>query len=201
MTDVIVVEEGEHSSFGPSSAERVINCPGSVNASVYVTDSATTYSALGTCKHHIAYLARLERCSPFKWLGRRIRSGEFEYTIDEEFCDEVEECVEYSEEAPGVPLLETRVAYSKYVPGGFGTLDDARIAETLCTITDYKFGKGHQVWAENNSQLKLYALGVIGKVNPYVWLTGRAAIETPLDIARADPKAAMRIPMQEEFPE
>jgi hypothetical protein len=48
---------------------------------------------------------------------------------------------------------------------------------------------------------KLYALGIIGKINPYVWLTGRATVETPLDIARADPAAAQRIPMQEEFPE
>jgi hypothetical protein len=48
---------------------------------------------------------------------------------------------------------------------------------------------------------KLYALGIIGKVNPYVWLTGRAAVESPLDVARGDSGAAQPSGIQEEFPE
>ncbi|MCC8963736.1 AAA family ATPase [Bradyrhizobium sp. Pear76] len=48
---------------------------------------------------------------------------------------------------------------------------------------------------------RLYALGIIGKVNPYVWLTGRATVETPLDMARGDFGSADTVPSQEEFPE
>jgi hypothetical protein len=48
---------------------------------------------------------------------------------------------------------------------------------------------------------RLYALGVIGKVNPYVWLTGRATVESPLDVARGSTDAADRIPDQQEFPD
>ncbi|MCC8945977.1 AAA family ATPase [Bradyrhizobium sp. Arg62] len=48
---------------------------------------------------------------------------------------------------------------------------------------------------------RLYALGIIGKVNPYVWLTGRATVETPLEMARGDFGSADAVPEQEEFPE
>lgn len=48
---------------------------------------------------------------------------------------------------------------------------------------------------------RLYSLGIIGKANPYVWLTGRATVETPLDIARTIPTGVETIPDQEEFPD
>lgn len=48
---------------------------------------------------------------------------------------------------------------------------------------------------------RLYALGIIGKVNPYVWLTGRATVETPLEMARGNTRSAEKVPVQEEFPE
>lgn len=48
---------------------------------------------------------------------------------------------------------------------------------------------------------KFYSLRIIGRVNPYVWLTGRAVAESPLDVARGNLNAAEPVPFQEEFPE
>jgi hypothetical protein len=49
---------------------------------------------------------------------------------------------------------------------------------------------------------KLYALRIIGRINPYVWLTGRATVEVevPFD-ATGDLSAARTAATQEEFPE
>lgn len=59
-------------------------------------------------------------------------------------------------------MIETRVDFSAYVPGGFGTADaiiDDLDAGKL-TICDLKFG-GTLVDAEHNPQLMLYALGAL----------------------------------------
>ena len=56
---------------------------------------------------------------------------------------------------------EVRVDFSEIVPEGFGTCDCLIIGgDTLC-IVDYKHGKGVPVSAENNSQMRLYALGAL----------------------------------------
>jgi 5S rRNA maturation endonuclease (ribonuclease M5) len=47
---------------------------------------------------------------------------------------------------------------------------------------------------------KLYSLRIIGRINPYVWLTGRATIEVPFD-AQGDMAAAQTSATQEEFPD
>ncbi|MBQ0079727.1 MAG: DUF2800 domain-containing protein, partial [Eubacterium sp.] len=57
--------------------------------------------------------------------------------------------------------LEVRVNFSEWVPEGFGTCDCAIIADDLLEIIDLKYGKGHRVPAENNSQMMLYALGAL----------------------------------------
>lgn len=57
--------------------------------------------------------------------------------------------------------LETRLDFSKYVPGGFGTGDCVIISEPTLEIIDFKYGKGVRVEAENNPQMMLYALGAL----------------------------------------
>lgn len=56
-------------------------------------------------------------------------------------------------------LIKQRLDFSKYVPDGFGTGDCIIIFDGLMHIIDFKYGKGVRVKAENNPQMKLYALG------------------------------------------
>jgi hypothetical protein len=60
-----------------------------------------------------------------------------------------------------VVLLEQRVDFSPWVPEGFGTCDCIIIQEDTLTIIDYKYGQGVAVDAEDNPQMKLYALGAL----------------------------------------
>lgn len=61
---------------------------------------------------------------------------------------------------PGTQIyLEQRLDYSRWVPTGFGTGDCIIVSDQLIEICDYKHGKGIPVSAENNPQIRLYALG------------------------------------------
>jgi len=56
---------------------------------------------------------------------------------------------------------ETKVDLSFVHPGAFGTVDAAVVREfDELTVIDFKYGAGHAVSPENNSQLIYYALGL-----------------------------------------
>ena len=60
-----------------------------------------------------------------------------------------------------VLAIERRLDFSAYVPNGFGTGDAVIISTGAIEIIDLKYGQGVSVSAENNSQLRLYALGAL----------------------------------------
>ena len=64
---------------------------------------------------------------------------------------------------PPYVAAEVRVDYSDFAPEGFGTCDCIMIGGDTITIVDYKHGKGVPVSAEDNPQMKLYALGALKK--------------------------------------
>lgn len=58
-------------------------------------------------------------------------------------------------------LIEERLDFSPWVPEGFGTGDVVIISDGILEVVDLKGGKGVKVSAENNAQMRLYALGAI----------------------------------------
>jgi hypothetical protein len=62
-------------------------------------------------------------------------------------------------------LIEQRVDYSDWVPKGFGTADAIVLNGDTLNVVDLKYGMGVQVYAENNPQGMLYALGAYAEVN------------------------------------
>lgn len=88
--------------------------------------------------------------------------------------DEMEECsdayvdfiMEQVEEAKQhckdpIVLIEQYLDFSCYVPDGFGTGDCIIISDEKLHIVDFKYGMGILVEAEDNPQMKLYALGAL----------------------------------------
>ena len=61
------------------------------------------------------------------------------------------------------PLFEQRVDFSDWVPDGFGTADVVILSKHSIRVIDLKFGKGVPVSAQDNTQLRLYALGAYSK--------------------------------------
>lgn len=161
MSDVIVIPEGVHSVLGPSSAERWLACGAGCG------QGQTEYAAEGTAMHTLSEWSRLEGKPAEHWKGKILQSGEFQFKVGKVMINAVDTFVESVSRLPGVALVEERVAYEELVPGGFGTLDDGRMVSDACVITDFKGGKGVQVSAKGNAQLKLYDLGVLFK---YDWI-------------------------------
>lgn len=77
-------------------------------------------------------------------------------------------------------LLEQRLDFSEWVPGGFGTGDVVIISDGTLEVIDLKYGKGVPVSAEKNSQTRLYGLGAIATyMMLYDFLTVRMTIIQP----------------------
>lgn len=60
-------------------------------------------------------------------------------------------------------LVETRLDFSEWVPGAFGTADAIIIADDVMEVIDFKYGKGVQVSAHENPQMMIYALGAYAR--------------------------------------
>ncbi len=79
------------------------------------------------------------------------------------YVEYVLEVIEQAKQTCSDPLIliEQRLDFSKYVPDGFGTGDCVIIADGTLHIIDFKYGQGVLVSAEDNPQMKLYALGAL----------------------------------------
>jgi hypothetical protein len=101
---------------------------------------------------------------------QKIKSHEIyqNYTAEEaeDFQANVDNYVLYVRSQIGegdTPLFEQRVDFSDWVPDGFGTADVVILSKYSIRVIDLKFGKGIPVSAQDNTQLRLYALGAYSK--------------------------------------
>lgn len=154
-----------HALLSASSSHRWLNCPPSARLSENYEDKSSGFAAEGTDAHELCEY-KLKKA-----LGQRAKNPTENLTW---YNEEMEECAsEYAEYvmeliaqakkncADPVVLIEQRLDYSKYVTDGFGTGDCVIIADGTLNIVDYKHGKGVEVSALDNPQMKLYALGAL----------------------------------------
>jgi hypothetical protein len=125
-------------------------------------DTTSEFAAEGSAAHILSEWAREEGKPCKHYIGRKIEVEGYTFEVDAEMARQVQRFVDYCEMWPGEALIEERVHYTAWVPDGWGTADDIRIDEDneIARVTDLKYGKGVQEFAKNNTQLKLYALGV-----------------------------------------
>ena len=163
-----------HALLGASSSNRWSNCPGSARFEELFPNEETSYAAEGTLAHHICELtARHHICG-------NLSDADYDAALHEAESDplydpEMLECAEgYCAEiiaqmsrlksqygADPVVELERRVEFDTYVPEGYGTADCVIIGGPEIVVIDYKHGKGVEVSATDNSQLRLYAIGAM----------------------------------------
>ena len=91
--------------------------------------------------------------------------GEFYNQSMHDYCEQyatfvMEQLSESRSHTPNAELfVEQRLNISDYAPESFGTGDAAIVANTVLKVIDLKYGKGVEVSAIDNPQLKVYALG------------------------------------------
>jgi len=155
---------GGHARFSPSSANRRLNCPPSLVLEEQFADEESQYAAEGSAGHAMAeYLIK-------KHLKQRSKRPVSDYYSDE-LLEAVDEYVSFVigeiEEAKRIcscPVftVEQRVDASEYVDECFGTADMVIVTDKVVHIIDLKLGKGVPVYAEENPQLMIYGLGILG---------------------------------------
>lgn len=142
----------KHSNLGASSAERWINCPGSVALieKINPTRTETAYAAEGTLAHKMCeeYLAGKDLweldilgATPEMIEGAQL----YAQVIEERLAKD------------GKLLVEQKIKLP-YDSQAFGTSDALIHNPDYLHVVDYKYGM-KPVEVENNSQLKFYGLG------------------------------------------
>ncbi len=159
----------EHALLSASAAHRWLNCPPSVMLTKDMPDTTSEYAEEGTLAHSLCELKLQKRFLDKSMTTRRYNSRLKVIKTDPLWSDEMEQhsdayidhIAEVAMKFAYEPFIaaEQRVDYSKWVPGGFGTADCILIGGKELHIVDFKYGKGVPVSAEDNPQLKLYALG------------------------------------------
>lgn len=161
-----------HAKLSASAAHRWLNCPPSVRLSENIPDVSSTYAAEGTLAHSLAELKvrkKFEKMKPSEYNAnlKKIQSDplyapEMDGHTDTYLDYILSTAHSYNKVKPYV-VVEKRLDYSRIAPGGFGTCDCVMLCKNDLHIFDFKYGKGVPVSAENNPQLRLYALGALNE--------------------------------------
>ena len=155
--------EKGHAILSASGAHRWLNCTPSARLEREFENNIGEAAAEGTAAHALAEhkLRRVLKLRSKKPISK-YDSDEMDIHTDG-YVEFVQEVIEQAKQTCIDPkvLIEQRLEFSKYVPDGFGTGDCLVIADGILHIIDFKYGQGLLVVAEDNPQMKLYALGAL----------------------------------------
>src|SRR4249920_3638362 len=153
----------QHADASPSSSATWLACPASVTKARGRRRLPTIYTAEGSAAHEVADLLIHGLIPPDEIKV----DGGFIIGIDDDMIDAVERYVGYVEKLKAnADVFATEVSVTIPVIGGeklYGTADVIAYNEKTETleIVDLKYGKGVEVSAAGNPQLRIYALGAI----------------------------------------
>lgn len=164
----IAHSERSHAVLSASASHRWLTCTPSVRLEEQFADTTSTFAQEGTLAHEIAELKlRKHFVEPMSQstFTRRLNKFKKEELYQEEMLKHTDAYLEYLQgitigmSALPYVAVEKRISYDAFAPEGFGTVDCLIIGGDTLYITDFKYGKGVPVSAEDNPQMKLYALG------------------------------------------
>lgn len=166
------------SIYRPSYSATWLGCAGSLRPSMKAADSSGYDAAVGTVFHQL--IAEWQTKQRPDYLAGQIIKVEkkneygelmdtFLVDVDEDMFIYGQECLDYVKDIPGKRYIETWVDISGITPikKQGGTADFAACSPGVLDITDWKYGRGVQVFAYKNTQLLCYAYGFFCE---YDWL-------------------------------
>lgn len=157
-------KQRDHALLSASGSARWLNCTPSPLLEEQYPDTDSEAAAEGTAAHELAeYKLRVLKGSKFQQRPTSNWDSEEMESHTDDYADHVmATLIRAHDTSPAATLLiEHRLDFSHLVPDGFGTGDAIIIADDTMTIIDLKYGKGVEVSAEANPQMRLYALGAL----------------------------------------
>lgn len=159
------MQDKGHALLSASSSHRWLNCPPSARLCESYEDKSSEYAAEGTeahelCEYKLKKALGIKTADPsphMKYYNEEMNECAEGYAA---FVIEQTEAAKENCRDPKV-MTEQRVDFSRWVEEGFGTADCIIISDGTMRIVDYKHGLGVLVEAENNPQMKCYALGAL----------------------------------------
>lgn len=157
-----------HALLSPSSASRWMACTPSAVLEKQFPNTSSKFADEGTCAHALCeILVKFEHHlidqNKFDSEFKKVKKSEYYNDQMLEYCEGYaafinEQCVgEYD------LFIEQKLDMTKYISEGSGTADCvvALPSKRRAIFDDLKYGKGLKVDAKQNSQLKIYALGLL----------------------------------------
>ena len=175
------INHGErgHALLSPSSSKRWLNCPPSARLAESVENKSSVYADEGTLAHEIAqnalelwdrdlYYPEIDELpvpddlakSPYFSEDMVRHVGSYVDFVVNEFH------AMHKEETGGnvIGYWEATFDLSKYIPESFGSSDATLLSPTILHVIDLKYGVGVKVSAQSNTQLMIYALGMLNTI-------------------------------------
>lgn len=152
-----------HALLSPSSSHRWLQCTPSAMLEAEFENKTSSAAEEGTAAHELCeYKLKQALCIKSTQPVSSYHCEEMEQHTDDyvEFVLEQLEIAKQQCKDP-IVLIEQRVNFSQYVPDGYGTADCIVVSDEKLHIIDFKYGLGVLVDAEENSQMKCYALGAL----------------------------------------
>lgn len=154
-----------HALLAPSSSERWISCPPSAIKNAAVAGTSSSYAQQGTDAHALCEF-KVKKALGHEVIDPTPDLAYFDEEMAEHtdaYCEFIMEQVELAKQTCSDPLIlvEQRLDFSRWVKDSFGTADCIIVADGILTIVDFKYGLGVLVDANDNPQMKMYALGAV----------------------------------------
>lgn len=175
MTKEVDHTSRDHALLSPSGSHRWMNCTPSARLEEHILGSTSAAAEEGTVAHELAeyalskylageYMPLLDELpTPKEISENKYYSSEMDKYVTDYVCyvcDIFEVC------GDAKMYLERKFDLTSYVPDCFGSCDCVIEGTNILDIIDLKYGKGVQVEAKNNTQLMMYALGVLRSLSP-----------------------------------
>lgn len=151
-----------HAKLSPSSAHRWIHCTASADVEYKLPEVESPYAKEGTLAHKLC-----EQKLNFFLEGKKYHVSPEVDADMEAFTNEYRDYVialhneAFMKDDNLEVYVEKKLKLTDWIPRGFGTADCIIAYNDQLHVIDFKYGKGVQVFAEENEQLKCYGLGAL----------------------------------------